>query len=144
MGDFRKFRDFQVIESFEKSTLEVKPWNQFVVRELLSFLVKRQKMESKRILNISRWLKSVQKSDFFLELSNSIFIRDRAVSPHPIMTLTHISCFLALAVNSSIINFFYVCMKSVMSEMDSRSLDPCLSSMELLGDYELLCHEGRI
>lgn len=33
-GIFRKPRDFQVIERFEKSTLEVKLWTQFVVKEL--------------------------------------------------------------------------------------------------------------
>lgn len=33
-GFFRKLRDFQVIERFEKSTLGVKLWTQFVVKEL--------------------------------------------------------------------------------------------------------------
>lgn len=62
------------------------------------------------------------------------------------MTLIHISisCFLAIAVNSIVINSFYVCVKSVRSKMHSRPLGPRLSPLELLRDYELLFHEGII
>lgn len=105
----------------------------------ISFIVKRWKRKTRKSLykGESNQFKSCIS---FLNWATQYSWDKSSSSP---LTLSHISCFLVLTVNSIKINSFRVCVKLVRSEMDSRPLGPCFFPMELLRDYELLCHERR-
>lgn len=51
-------------------------------------------------------------------------------------------CFVVLAVDFIVINFFYVCVKLVSFEMDFRFVGFRFFFMELSGGCELSCYEG--